>query len=273
MSGEDNAAKRHGLRAGFGDDAQAYDRTRPVCPPELFDDLVSLAGLTEGDRVAEIGCGTGQATVPLAQRGLHVTAIELGAELAEVARRKLAAFPGSRVVTTSFEAWQPEARERGAFGAVVACNSLHWLDPEIKFSKPFGLLRPGGALVVTGCQWARPADADRFWTDVQQDYLAEGFAGEPPPPPERIGEWHFPAEAAAFFDEVAALRYRPFDVSYSADDYLANLGTQSGTRELGSDRAAEFLSRVRRRLEAHGWPDLTATYVGYLTVGRRVAGK
>lgn len=265
----DDDAKRHGLRAGFDADAQAYDRTRPVCPAELYDDLVRLAGLAAGDRVAEIGCGTGQATVPLAERGLLVTALELGAQLAEAAGRKLAAFPGSRVLTTSFEAWQPEAGERGAFGAVVACNSLHWIDPELKFSKPFGLLRPGGAMVVTGCKWTRPAGADRFWIDVQEDYQAVGFAGEPPPPPERLDEWHFPAEATTYFDEVASMLYPPFELRYSAEDYLANLATQSGTRELGSERAGDFLSRVRRRLEAHGWPGVTATYVGYLTVGRR----
>lgn len=257
------------MRAGYDDDAQAYDRTRPVCPVQLFDDLVDLAGLAAGDRVVEIGCGTGQATVPLAERGLLVTAIELGADLATVAKRKLAAFPGSLVLTTSFEGWRPEAGESGAFGAVVACNSLHWIDPELRFSKPFELLRSGGAMVVAGCKWARPASAGRFWIDVQQDYLAVGFAGEPPPPPERIDEWHFPAEAAAYFDEVASLRYPPFEIRYSPEDYLANLATQCGTRELGSERAADFLSRVRRRLEANGWPALTATYVGYLTVGRR----
>jgi len=43
--------------------AEDYQRTRPVCPPELFDDLIDRAGLKAGDRVIEIGCGTGQATV------------------------------------------------------------------------------------------------------------------------------------------------------------------------------------------------------------------
>jgi hypothetical protein len=32
---------------------QAFDRTRPVCPLQLFDDLVSLAGMVPCDRVAE----------------------------------------------------------------------------------------------------------------------------------------------------------------------------------------------------------------------------
>jgi 2-polyprenyl-3-methyl-5-hydroxy-6-metoxy-1,4-benzoquinol methylase len=41
--------------------------------PGLFDDLMLAGGLTAGDRVAEIGCGTGQASVPLAERGLAVT--------------------------------------------------------------------------------------------------------------------------------------------------------------------------------------------------------
>ncbi len=53
--------RRHGLRTGFDRAAEDYQRTRPVCPPRLFDDLIHLAGLRAGDRMAEIGCGTGQA--------------------------------------------------------------------------------------------------------------------------------------------------------------------------------------------------------------------
>jgi hypothetical protein len=46
-------------------------------------------------------------------------------------------------------------------------------------------------------------------------------------------------------------------------------GQRTGTRALGAARSAEFLTRVRRRLESLGWPQLTATFVGYLTVARR----
>ena len=257
--------RRHGLRAGFDLAAEDYQRTRPVCPPQLFDDLIDRAGLGPGDKVIEIGCGTGQATVPLAQRGLAVTAVELGAELAAVARRRLAAFPAAEVVTSSFEDWEADG---ASAGAVVAVNSLHWIDPQLRYAKPRELLRPGGAMVIAGCLWARPTGAAPFWTDVQDDYRAVGFEGSPPPPSERIGPRPFPAEAAGLFEEVASLRY-PFQVRYSANDYLANLATQSGTRALGEARSAEFLTRVRQRLESLGWPRLTAAFVGYLTVGRR----
>lgn len=76
----DDDPRRRSLRTGFDRAAADYQRTRPVCPPQLFDDLTGLAGLEAGDRgtggpgdrVIEIGCGTGQATVPLAGRGLAV---------------------------------------------------------------------------------------------------------------------------------------------------------------------------------------------------------
>ena len=38
----------------------------------------------------------------------------------------------------------------------------------------------------------------------------------------------------------------------------------------GQARSAGFLARVRQRLESLGWPELTATFVGYLTVARRM---
>lgn len=258
-------ARRHVLRAGFGASAEVYQRTRPVCPPQLFDDLIGLAGLRPGDRVAEIGCGTGQATVPLAERGLAVTAVELDAALAAYARRRLVGFPAAQVVTGSFEDWQPGG---APFDAIAVVNSLHWIDPQARYAKPFRLLRPDGVLAVIGCARVQPADADRFWVEVQEDYRAVGYEGSPPPPPGQVGPRHFPAGARPFFAEVASLRY-PFQVACRAGDYLANLATQSGTRALGEDRSTVFLARVRDRLETLGWPLLTVSFVALLTVGRR----
>ena len=251
------------LPATFDQAAEDYDRTRPVCPPALFDDAVALTGLSPGDRVLEIGPGTGQATLPLAGRGFVVTGVEPGPALAAVARRRLAGFPGARIVTGTFEAWQPEG---GPFDAVAAVNSLHWIDPALRYRKPAEQLRDGGHLVVCSTLWATGSEAGTFWAEVQEDYRAVGFDGGPPPRPEAIEPRHLPPEAGAFFREVAARTY-PFRRDYTAEEYLANLGTQTGPARLGEERRAEFLDRVRRRLA--GWPRLTATFVAVLTVGRR----
>src|SRR5687768_5935396 len=95
---------RHELRATFEASATLYHRARPDYPSALFDDLIELAALDpSSDRLLEIGCATGKATLPLADRGFEITCIELGAELARAGENNLAAFPKVRVIRGVFE--------------------------------------------------------------------------------------------------------------------------------------------------------------------------
>jgi 2-polyprenyl-3-methyl-5-hydroxy-6-metoxy-1,4-benzoquinol methylase len=82
----------HELRTTFDLEAERYDRVRPAPPTALVDAMLEQGQLKAGDRILEVGCGTGQATRPLAERGLKVHALELGPELATLARRNLAGF-------------------------------------------------------------------------------------------------------------------------------------------------------------------------------------
>ncbi|MFG2228370.1 class I SAM-dependent methyltransferase [Streptomyces sp. NPDC048644] len=99
-------SRRVHLSRTFDEDAELYDRARPGYPPELFDDLAEVVGTGPGCRVLEVGAGTRKATLPLAERGCRITAVELGAGMAAVARRNLAGFGAVEVVTADFEAWQ-----------------------------------------------------------------------------------------------------------------------------------------------------------------------
>src|SRR5687767_6420654 len=85
----DPAAARQAARVMFDSVAEEYDRARPGYPPAMFEDLRSH-GLGPSSSVVEIGCGTGQATLHLAARAGSVTCVELGPDLAAVARRNLA---------------------------------------------------------------------------------------------------------------------------------------------------------------------------------------
>jgi hypothetical protein len=67
---------RERRRGTFDQAADLYDRARPGYPRALFDDLAELTGVGAGSRVLEIGPGTGQATLPLAERGCRVVAVE-----------------------------------------------------------------------------------------------------------------------------------------------------------------------------------------------------
>lgn len=46
-----------------------------------------------GKRLLDLGCGTGSITIPLAQKGYQITAVDLSAEMLEQARRKSADLP------------------------------------------------------------------------------------------------------------------------------------------------------------------------------------
>src|SRR5262245_40407135 len=54
---------RERLGNTFDQAAGCYQRARPDYPVELFDDLITVAGLVSGDRLLEVGCATGKATL------------------------------------------------------------------------------------------------------------------------------------------------------------------------------------------------------------------
>ena len=188
------------------------------------------ASLSAGSTVVEIGPGTGQATRHLAARGLDVVAVELGPHLAERARANLAAFPQVSVVTASFESWDPGAAR---FDGVFACNSFHWIDPDIRFAKAAAVLRRGGHLVVLATPWVVPETADRFWWDVQDDWAAVGARFDPSTMhPDLIrDDLALAVRASGVFEEPTITR-RLFEIAFTADGYATNLSTQSGVKAL-----------------------------------------
>src|ERR671911_1963809 len=111
------AGERAKLRAIFDGAALLYDEVRPGYPEELFDDVVSLSGIPSGGRILEIGCGTGQATVPFARRGYRILCIELGDNMAAVARRNLEGYPQAEVRTGAFE---ESSLQEGVFDLAIS---------------------------------------------------------------------------------------------------------------------------------------------------------
>jgi SAM-dependent methyltransferase len=258
-------AQRDAFRVLFDEDPDTYDRTRPVAPDSVFDDIVQLAGLRPGSTVLEIGPGTGQATRPLAGRGVRILALELGPRLAARAGQNLAAFPDVTVRATSFEAWDPGD---ATFDAVFACNSFHWIDPAIRFVKAAAVLKPNGHLVVVATPVVIPEDASRFWWDVQDDWVAVGAERLDPATahPDRVDDLRSAVRASGLFEEPMVTRHR-FDISRTAEEYATNLSTQSGVKGLPADARAELVERIRRRVEAHGGT-LVVHHLAVLTVAK-----
>lgn len=127
----------------FDDMAAEYDRHRPAYPDELVGQACRVAGIGPGDRVLEIGCGTGQLTRGLLARGLHVTALEPGANLIARARQNLAG-----AVDFVHAKLEEAVLPRGRFPAVFSASAFHWADPEVSWQQVADALAPGGTLAL-----------------------------------------------------------------------------------------------------------------------------
>ena len=237
---------REPLRRTFDTAADLYEAARPSYPDELFDDLVELAELEPSDRVLEIGCATGKATRSMLVRGLSVVCVEMGAQLAEHARRNLAGLP-VEIHVAPFEDWEGEA---GAFELVYAATAWHWIDPEIRYRKAHRLLRPGGHLAFWSALHAFPAGFDPFFSEIQEVYdaIGESHPGEwPPPPPAEVPDEAGEIEASGLFADVKVRRY-VWETSYSAEEYIALLNTFSGHIAMDEAKREHFYREIRRRI-------------------------
>ncbi|MFW6690505.1 class I SAM-dependent methyltransferase [Streptomyces sp. MAR4 CNX-425] len=263
--------ERERLRRTFTEAPELYDRARPGYPPAMYDDLATAApaGLGPGCRVLEIGCGTGQATVPLARRGCRVTAVELGADMARVARRNLAGFPDVTVVNAAFEEWPlpPEP-----FDVVLAATAFAWVDPAIRVPRSADALRPGGVLATVRTHHVA-GGSEEFFAEVQGCY--ERFDPATPPglrlrPASAVPEDRDDLAGEERFAAPVFHRYER-ELPYSTAEYLDLLRTYSGHRALPGPARDGLLGCVRGLIDERHGGRVVKRYLTELRLARRTA--
>ncbi|SFS39777.1 class I SAM-dependent methyltransferase [Saccharopolyspora flava] len=256
---------RERLRSVFGQDAERYDRCRPGYPSQLFDVLTAAVG--EGARVLEIGCGTGQATVPLAGRGFALTALDRSEEMVKLAREHLAGYPSARVVVEDFESWElPPV----GFDLVVAATSFHWLDPELRMAKAADALRPRGALAVVSTHHIAGGSEESF-TRIQRCY--ERFdprteRGRRLPAADEIAQDPDEFHRSGRFSPPEFHHYE-WEATYAVDAYLDLLMTYSGHRAMPDSAREQLLTCIGRCIEEDGGT-ITKRYLTQLAFAQRL---
>ena len=254
------------LRTTFNEDAERYQRARPGYPAALFDDLAQLTGFGPGSRVLEIACGTGQATVPLAERGYQIVAVELGENMAAVARRVLAPFPNVEVVTAAFEAWPlpPEP-----FDLIVCATAFHWLDPAVRYVKCAQALRPGGVLATIATHHVA-GGTESFFAEMQACY--ERWDPATPPglrcePPDAIPLDSDDVAVSGLFEQPEFRRYLS-DLPYTTASYIDVLLTYSGHRALPPDDQRGLLSCISTLIDERYGGHIVKRYLSELRIAR-----
>lgn len=263
--------RRH-LGSVFNEVPELYDRARPGYPTELFATLATITGIREGAAVLEVGCGTGQATRSLTERGYAVTAVEPGAGMAAVARRNLAGSSGVEVETARFEDWDDRGRR---FDVLVAAASWHWVDPAVGWPRAHEVLHPGGWVALLGNEVVRRPGEPEFYAETAD--LHEQFApGNPawghPPLEDEVrannAGWGTVSDPGDLFDTATA-HWFPTVQWFDAAGFTDLLRTTSLYRDLAADVREPLLDAVAERIRTRLGDRVARRYLTVLRIGQR----
>jgi len=255
------------LRQTFDEVALLYNEARPRYPEELFSSLVQATGLQPGSRLLEIGPGTGQATRPLAERGFDITAVELGASLADVARHELREFGNVNILTGAFEeAVLPPA----SFDLVFAATAFHWIEPSVKFTKPHRLLKPGGHLAIIHTNHISDEKGDVFFKTSQPVFDRYGFTDKHRKPelsrnndlrPDGVDERPFKPVHFQLF---------PVVIMYSARDFVRLLNTFSNHLVAAKEVQQAFFREIEQLIHDQFQGQVEKHFSMSLTVAQKI---
>ena len=141
------------MTVGFsGEVAEYYARFRRGYPPQVFDALAETFGLSRADVVLDVGCGTGQLTLPFASRVRSVVGVDPEPDMLRLARHAAEA-EGVRNAVWLLGADTDLPALGGLLGAqslalTVVGQALHWMQHDDLFRTVLPFVRTGGGIAV-----------------------------------------------------------------------------------------------------------------------------
>jgi trans-aconitate methyltransferase len=152
----------------------------------LAADLVPLLDPRDGERILDLGCGTGQLTAKIAESGASVVGLDRSPEMIGQARQN---YPYLEFKLADVESFVIPAQ----FDAIFSNAVLHWIrEPERVIQNVASCLRPGGRFVA---EFGGKRNVALLLAAAKQALESRGFVYSNP--------WYFPSVA-----EYAALLER-----------------------------------------------------------------
>lgn len=148
---------------------------RPIKNIQAYNETMehTKSHLSEGDNVLEVGCGTGSTALLLADGVKQITAIDISANMLEIASSK-AKDQHVENVTFSQSTLSDHALEKSPFDVILAFNVLHLLeDTPAAIRRIHALLKPEGRFISkTVCL----AEQSKLWRVLIYLMQKSGFA-------------------------------------------------------------------------------------------------
>lgn len=240
-------AQRAPFEVTFNDAAVDYDQSRPEYCQELYRDLLAYLPICPESRVLEIGMGTGKATEPVLETGCHLTALEPGVNLAQLAQMKLGGYENLQIIEKTLQDYECEDE---TFDLIYAATAFHWIPEEYGYSRAYALLKKGGAFARFAYHAGPDDSRPELAADIQRVYDQI---------PSLAGRYSAFSEEQAKQLSMIALEYGFAQTEYhlyhwtkafTADEYMKLLRTYPNHMNV-EEREALF-SGIHRAITQHG---------------------
>jgi ubiquinone/menaquinone biosynthesis C-methylase UbiE len=206
--------------------------------------VVERAAISRGDRVVDVGCGTGNTALLAAHRGAHVTGVDPAGRLLEVARARATESGVSATFVQGDAASMPLETASAdlmlsVFGVIFAP------DPAAAAAEIARVTAPGGRIILTA--WT-PGGAINDCVGVFQKAVAAAIGLPPGPPP---FPWHEQSALATLFGPHGfSVAVEPGQVAFTATSAREYLDIQG--RDHPMSVAGRALLESRGEAEAVG---------------------
>ncbi|MCK9922006.1 class I SAM-dependent methyltransferase [Frankia sp. AgPm24] len=200
-----------------------------------------------------------------------MTAVEPGAEMATLARRRLTAVRTVEVETSRFEDWEDRGRR---FDVLVAASSWHWVDPSIGWRRAHEVLRPGGWMALLGHIVVRRLGEPEVYAETADlhERLSPGNPDWGHPPLEddvRTTEgWGLAHDPGAMFGPTT-VRWYPTVQWFDGAGFADLLRTHSIYRKLDHDVRETLLDAIAERIRTRMGDRAPRRYLTVLRAAQR----
>jgi SAM-dependent methyltransferase len=213
-----------------------YERTAEQLMP-VAEALVEVAAPSAGERVVDVGCGTGNAALLAARRGARVTGVDPAARLLEVARERAAA-EGVDAEFVAGEAASIPLADGEVDLALSVFGVIFAPDPAAAAAEMARVTAPGGRIVLSA--WI-PDGAISRMARLSREAVADARGTPPSGPP---FPWHEP-------DALAGM-LAPHGFSISAEERRISFTGESPAQFLDAESDHPLAVAARAVLEPRG---------------------
>jgi trans-aconitate methyltransferase len=224
-------------------DANLYDEKHSYVW-KMAADLLELLAPQAGERILDVGCGTGHLTAQIASAVAEVLGIDSSEEMIREARKRYA--------KVRFEAGDArEIRLAETFDAVFSNATLHWIrEPERVIASIRRVLKPRGRFIA---EFGGKGNIQKLMNGFYRSFAALAIPHGP-----EMNLWYYPSvgeyagllEAQGFEVDFAALFDRPTvleDAERGLEAWIQMFGQQSFLARVPEDQRDLWIREVERQ--------------------------